>query len=213
MRKSIILNILLLLMVAITLVNCGPKSTTTDDEKLSSASKAWIPFDGTENVTFEFDTNKIVFTGQGKDTYFENLRYMTDQSGFFTVQEDFYANFERQFLKFEAPSFHYFFTYYLEKSKGESGSWEILTVTLSDGDLYENILRIVIDETDNFDKGENFSYKNAITINGQTFDSVYFWKQSQRPFELYYTKRQGVVGFKVDTNEPWALSADTTQVK
>ncbi|MCD4697604.1 MAG: hypothetical protein K8S16_15365 [Bacteroidales bacterium] len=212
MRKStFLINIILLLLIAIVVVNCGPKSTTTEDETLSLMSKAWLPFEGAENITFEFDTSKLVFTGDGKETYFENVRYMTDQSGFFTVQEDYYADLERQHLNFESPAYPYFFSYYLEKNKGEYGSWDILKVTISDGVYYENVLKMAIFETDNFDKGESFRFQSKITLNGQSFDSVYYWKQERRPFELYYTKNQGIIGFKVSSNELWTISADTTQ--
>ena len=131
---------------------------------------------------------------------------MTDQSGFFTYQEDYYADLERQELFFESPSTPYFFRYYLEKNKGETGEWDILRVKIADGNYYTSEMKLVIYETDTYNKGETFKFKSKATLSGQVFDSVYYWTQERRPFELYYTKEQGIVGFKISSNELWTIS-------
>jgi hypothetical protein len=199
--------IFLLTIVALIsfVTSCGPKSTNIGQEDLQIASRDWIPYAGTESITFVFDTNEMVFTGQGKEIYYENVRYMSDQSGFFTLQEDFYADLEREELLFESPSTDYFINYKLERNKGETGDWDVLTVTLADGDYYSNHLKIVVYESDIYDKGEVFNFSRSSTLNGIVFDSVYYWKQERRPFEIYYTKKQGVVGFKITPKEIWTL--------
>ena len=193
------------------LFSCGPKSETTDTEELSVESKSWIPFEGTESVTFEMDTATMNFTGQEKETWFDNVRYMTDQSGFITVQKDYYADLQRQELKFISPSTNFFIKYSLERSKGETGDWDIFRLQLSEGNYYKNEMKIVIFETDKYDKGEHFSYKKNLTLNGQNFTDVYYLRQERRHFELYYTRQQGVIGFKLNTNELWTIAADTLQ--
>lgn len=184
---------------------CGPKEVNTDPEELSNASESWIPFEGTESVTFSHDTATMVFSGTGKTSFFETVRYKTDQGGLFTFQEDYYADLERQNLEFVSPSTDFFFKYYLEKNKGETGMWDILKVTISEGIYYSNEMKIVISETDDFDKGDNFSFKESLTLNGVTYSDVYFWKQERRPFELYYTQFQGIIGFKLSSNELWTI--------
>ena len=201
----------LAMLLSQLLVSCGPKSETTAAEELSIESKAWIPFAGTESVTFEMDTATMTCTGQEKETWFDNVRYMTDQSGFITTQKDFYADLERQALKFTSPSTNFFINYSLERNKGETGDWDIFRLQLTEGNYYTNEMKIVIFETDNYDKGEHFSYKKNLALNGQSFTDVYYIRQERRPFELYYTRQQGVVGFKLNTNELWTIAADTLQ--
>ena len=120
-----LLYICSLLLVFALLFGCGPKSITTDDQYLKETSKEWISFVGNETVIFNYDTNKMVFTGQGLNSYFDNVLYMTDQSGFFAVEKDYYANLERELLIFESPSTSYYIKYYLETSKGDVGEWDI----------------------------------------------------------------------------------------
>jgi hypothetical protein len=197
------------ILLAGLVFSCSPKSINTERENLTGASKAWIPFNGNEDIVFVFEDNEMVFSGQGKSTYYENVRYMTDQSGFFTVQEDYYADMQRQELIFETPSSVYYINYYLERNKGETGEWEILRVSVGDGDYYKNEIKIVTQQTDKTDKGEIFTYTETKVLNNVKYDSVYFWKQERRPFEIYYTKKQGIVAFKVSTNELWSLKADS----
>ena len=187
------------------LSGCGPKDVTTDPEELSAASKSWIPFEGNESVTFVFDTSKMVFTGTGKESFFETVRYKTDQGGLFNFQEDYYADLERETLGFLSPSTPFYFSYYLEKNKGVTGDWDILRVTISEGIYYSNEMKIVISESDDFDKGDNFKFKSSLALNGTTYTDVYYWKQERRPFELYYTKSHGIIGFKLSSNELWTL--------
>ncbi len=197
------------LVFIITIVSCSPKSTTTESENIESSSLAWIPFEGEEEVVFILDTARMVFNGSGKESYYENVRYMSDQGGFLGWQEDFYADLQRQQLIFYSISTPYFIKYYLEHNKGELGSWDILRVSVGDGDYYQNEMKIVTYETENSDKGENFTYKSQVLLNGIQFDSVYLRKQERRPFEVYYTKRQGVVAFKVSSSELWIIRQDT----
>ncbi len=201
---------ILVLVLLFAFSGCGPKSITTDPEELSYLSKTWIPFSGNEEVTFfritqDNDSLFFTFTGLGKQTYFENVLYMTDQSGFITQQEDYYADLERQELIFESPSTPYFFRYYLEKNKGETGTWDILRVKIADGNYYSNEMKVVIYETDNYNKGETFEYRATKNLNGLVFYDVYLWTQERRPFELYFTQTQGIVGFKVSSNELWTI--------
>jgi hypothetical protein len=197
--------ILGLFYLLILLFGCGPKSITTDYQDLKSSSKSWIPYSGYESVTFEYDTNVMVFTGTGKETYYEYIRYMTDQSGFFNVQKDYYADFERQSLIFESPTTYYFITYYLERDKGDTGDWDIFRVSVGDGDYYKNEMKIVTYESDKYDKGERFSFKETVTLNEKVFNNVYYLKQERRPFEIYYTQLQGIVAFKLSAKETWTI--------
>ncbi|OQX78428.1 MAG: hypothetical protein B6D61_05525 [Bacteroidetes bacterium 4484_249] len=192
---------------------CGPKSVSTEKENLQSSSKEWIPYSGNEQLVFVYDDQEIVFSSVGKQTYYDNVRYMSDQSGFFQVQEDYYADLERQLLIYTSPSTPYFLKYYLERNKGDTGDWDIMRIAVGDGNDYKNEMKIVIFETDNFDKGEYFKFTKQKIINGIKFDSVYFKQQVQRPFEISYTKKQGIVSFKPSTNETWVLRQDTSSVK
>ena len=201
-------------MLSLSLMfGCGPKSISTEKENLKSSSKEWLPYEGNEQLVYIFDDLEIVFSSVGKETYYNNVRYMSDQSGFFQVQEDYYADLERQLLIFTSPSTPYFLKYYLEKNKGDTGDWDILRITVGDGNYYKNEMKIVIYETDSYDKGEYFSFSKQRTINGIQFDSVYYLKQVRRPFEVYYTPKQGIVAFKPSTNETWVIKQDTASVK
>jgi len=197
-----------ILLSLLILSSCGPKSITTDPELLRETSKSWIPYAGEEQVTFYHDTMNLVFTGQGKETYFENKRYMSDQSGFFTYQEDYYADLERQGLSFSSQSTDYFLEYTLEKGKGETGDWDIIRLKIADGNYYTNDMKIVIYQSDSYDKGEIYRFKPSITLNGNEYTDVYFNTQERRPFELYYTQSQGVVAFKISSNELWTIDPD-----
>lgn len=194
-----------LFYLMVLLFGCGPKSTTTEYEDLNSSSKSWIPYSGYESVTFEYDTNIMVFSGNGTEKTYDFIRYMTDQSGFFNVQKDYYAYFERLTLIFESPTTDYFITYYLEANKGDTGDWDIFKVSVGEGNYYQNEMKIVTYETDSYDKGELFSYKATVTLNGQVFNNVYYVKQERRPFEIYYTKQQGIVAFKLSAKETWTI--------
>ncbi|MCB2221044.1 MAG: hypothetical protein KQI35_11660 [Bacteroidetes bacterium] len=194
--------------IGVMLASCGPKDVVTDPQVLPVSSTNWIPFQGNESITFEFDTNMMTFRGNGKISYFETVRYKTDQSGFFSFQKDYYADLERQMLVFESPSTEFFFTYYLEKNKSETGDWDILKVSISEGIYYSNEMKIVISETESLDKGDNFKFKSSLNLGGTSYTNVYYWKQERRPFELYYTKAQGIVAFKLSSNELWTLNQD-----
>ena len=202
----------MLMLFAFLLNGCGPKSVSTGEDNLQPASKAWIPFNGNEVVVFTLDTMEMVFTGKGKETYYEHVRYKTDQGGFFSSQEDYYGDLERQELIFESPSTHYFVKYYLERNKGDMGDWDIFMVSVGDGDYYQNEMKIVTYETSSYDKGEDYTYQEEKMLNNIVFDSVYYKKQERRPFEVYYTKRQGVVGFKVSSTELWTIRIDTLSI-
>jgi hypothetical protein len=151
----------------------------------------------------------MVFTGSGKETYYENVRYMTDQGGFIELQKDYYADLERQKLLFNSVSTPYFIQYYLERNKGELGDWDIFKISVGDGDYYQNEMKIVTYQTESSNKGENFTFKKEMTLNGVEYQNVYFKKQERRPFEIYYTLKQGLVGFKVSSTELWTLRQDT----
>ena len=201
-RYIFILGLFYLLVI---LFGCSPKSVTTEYQDLKSSSKSWIPFNGYESVVFEFDTNTMVFTGIGKETTYDYVRYMTDQSGFFTVQKDYYAYLERQSLIFDSPTTDYFITYYLERDKGDTGDWDIFKVSVGDGDYYKSEMKIVTYESDSYDKGENYSFKATVTLSGKVFTNVYYLKQERRPFEIYYTQAQGIVAFKLSAKETWTI--------
>lgn len=182
---------------------------TTDTESLNPGSLDWIPFSGDEDISFVYDTSEMAYSTGGRMIYFDYLRYKTDQGGFFEGQKDYYAELERQSLVFESESTPYFISYYLERNKGELGDWDVFKVAVGDGDYYKNEMKIVTYETDSYNKGEDFDYKNQITLNGVTFDSVFYKKQDRRPFELYYTKQLGVIAFKVSATEIWMIKQDT----
>ncbi len=194
--------------IALTIVSCGPKSVTTDVVMLKEDSKTWVPYSGEEQIIYYQDTNKIIFTGNGKMNYFENVRYMSDQSGFFTYQKDYYADLERQEVKFTSQSSDYFLQYLLEKGKGESGEWDILRVKIADGSYYSNALKIVTWQSDSYDKGEIFDFKDKVTLNGNVYRDVYYLTQERRPFELYYNRERGIVAFKVSSAEIWTIDPD-----
>lgn len=194
-----------LVYLLILLFGCGPKSSTTEYQDLESQSKSWIPFDGYESVAFEYDTNVMVFKGNGMEKYYDYIRYMTDQSGFFSVQKDYYAYFERISLIFESPTTDYYIAYYLERSKGDTGDWDIFEVSVGEANYYKNEMKIVTYETDKYDKGERYSFKQKATLNGKVFYDVYFLKQERRPFEIYYTRARGIVAFKLSAKETWTI--------
>lgn len=195
----------LLAIIVSLLPACGPKEIDSDPAVLTDASRAWIPFEGNETLKFVCVEDTMAFEGTGKVNFFEKQRYMSDQSGFFTVQEDYYAELERVELIFESTSSTYFMRYYLEKSKSETGEWDMIHITLGDGDYYKNEIRKVVFETDDFPKAETFDHKSSITLNGVNYSDIYYLKQERRPFELYYSKTLGIIGFKLSANELYTL--------
>lgn len=198
---------LLSLTVAIllSLPSCGPKSIESDPVDLKPSSKSWVPFYGLEYIVFKSDTNTIIFKGQGLSQYYENKRYMTDASGFFSSQKDYYADFEREELTFVSDQTPYIITYKLESDKGDVGDWNYLTVKMIDGTYYKNELKMITYTNSDYDFGQVYSYKKSVSLNGIVFDSVYYLKQSSRPMELYYTKKDGVIGFKLNAQELWTI--------
>ena len=194
--------------ILLIISSCGPKSVTTDPELLREDSRTWIPYAGEEQITFYQDTNKIIFAGNGRMSYYENVRYMSDQSGFFTYQKDYYADLEREELLFTSQSSEYTLQYLLEKGKGESGEWDILRLKIADDEYYSNSMKIVVYQSDSYDKGEVFEFKDKVTLNGNIYRDVYFVTQERRPFEFYYTKERGIVAFKVTSAEMWTIDPD-----
>ena len=189
---------------------CGPKSVNTDAENLKNTSLSWIPFQNSESVVFEFDTLIMTFSGTGREQYYENVRYMTDQSGFVSAQTDYYADLERQFLAFESQSTSYIINYYLERNKGETGDWDILEVSMIDGEFYSNKIKKVLYETAGVDYGEIYLYRKSMNIAGKVFTDVYYRIQDRRPFEIYYTQQQGIVAFKLSSSEMWSIKQNDT---
>lgn len=205
MKINHLIYISLLSFVLTLFSACSPSKEETGDALLSEDSKQWIPFTGNESVSFVSDTMEITFTAQGKESLLNNTRYSSDQSGFFTIQKDYYANLEQETLYFDSEGTPYFFRYYLQKYMGETGEWDILRVLIADSDYYQNEIKIVVYETDSYDKGEIFTFSSSMNLNGQVFKNVYYWKQENRPFELYYTQAEGIVAFKLSSNELWTL--------
>lgn len=208
MKGSPVLLILFVLIIA-SMSSCGPKSISTSTQNLEASSLEWLPFHGEDTIVFVHDTNKIIFNGAGINTYYENIRYMTDQGSFIAVQEDYYADFERKELDFESNATNYNIEYFLKRSKGDVGDWDMLSVIMADGNFYKNELKIAVFNPSGSELGEIYDYKKSITLNGNQYDSVYFWKQDQRPFEIYYTKRKGVIAFKLSSQEIWTLEPDS----
>jgi len=202
-----------IIIISVILFSCGPKTILTDPENLNPNSLNWIPFTGYEDIVFVYDTSEMSYSSGAREMYFENLRYKTDQGGFLGVQEDYYAALERQSMTFNSESTPYFISYYLERNKGDLGDWDVFKVAVGDGDYYKNEMKIITYESDNYDKGEDYDYKNEVTLNGIIFDSVYYKKQDRRPFEVYYTKKLGVVAFKVSSTEIWMIKQDTTIIE
>jgi hypothetical protein len=201
-----VLPIIVAPVLVLTLLSgCGPTSVSSGKEDLQPDSKTWIPFAGNESITFKFEEEKMVFTATGMETFYEPVLYKTDQSGFFSIQKDYYADLERVHITFESPSTTYFLSYCLEKNKAETGDWDLLKVTISDNQYYANQLRIITYETDNFNKGKNFRLQATMTLGGKVFNDVYYWKQERRPFEIYYTRSQGVIAFKITSNQLWVI--------
>jgi hypothetical protein len=207
------LTIIVTLLAAILISGCTSNSISTGKEDLSTASKSWIPFAGDESITFIFDTSTMVFTGTGREAFYETVRYKTDQSGFFSFQTDYYAELERQRVTFESPSTTYSLSYLLAKNKAETGDWELLSVTISDDQYYSNQLRIITYETDEFNKGENFKFQEMMTLNGMRFNDVYYRQQERRPFEIYYTKLQGIVAFRITSDQLWVINDHQAEEK
>ena len=195
----------LIISVLLSLPSCGPKSVESDPIDLQPSSKAWMPFYGLEYIVYKNDTGTMIFKGQGRNSYYENKRYMTDASGFFSSQKDYYADFEREELTFESDQTSYIISYKLESDKGDVGDWDYLYVKMIEGTYYSNELKMITFTNSDYDFGQIYSYKKSVTLNGIVFDSVYFLKQSSRPMELYYTKRDGVIAFKLNAQELWTI--------
>jgi hypothetical protein len=205
MKITRYLLISLIISILFSLPSCGPKTVESEPVDLKPSSKAWVPFYGLEYIVFKSDTGTIIFKGQGRNEYYENKRYMTDASGFFSAQKDYYADFEREELTFESDETPYIITYKLESDKGDVGEWNYLTVKMIDGTYYKNELKMITYTNSDYDFGQIYSYKKSVTLNGTVFDSVYYLKQSSRPMELYYTKKDGVIAFKLNAQELWTI--------
>ena len=95
--------------------------------------------------------------------------------------------------------------YYLEKSEAETGEWDMIHITLGDGDYYKNEIRKVVFETDDYPKAETFEFKTSIKLNGVNYSDIYYLKQERRPFELYYSRTLGVIAFKLSANELYTI--------
>lgn len=197
-------------LIIVSINSCGPKSISTGKENIESASEQWIPFNGEESVVFVYDTNKITFTSSARASFYENERYMTDQGSFIALQEDYYADLERQTLNFTSNSTSYNIDYYLERNKGDVGDWDLLKVIMADGNYYQNEIKIAVFNPSGSDLGEIYNYKKTLVLNGIQFDNVYYWTQPQRPFEIYYTKSEGVIAFKLSSQEIWILESGST---
>jgi hypothetical protein len=193
------------MLMLIFISACSVKKEEAGPVSLKDDSKLWIPFEGTESVAFVTDTSEMTFTGKGKESLYVNTRYNSDQSGFFSLQKDYYADLEQQTLIFKSPNTPYYFKYYLQKYMGATGSWDILQVTIADGEYYQNEIKMVVYESDSYDKGEVFTFSSSINLNGNVFKKVYYWKQENRPFEIYYNQEQGIIGFKLSSNELWTI--------
>ncbi|NOX47376.1 MAG: hypothetical protein GXO89_10405 [Chlorobi bacterium] len=209
-NRKIFTYIAFIIVTVVVFPGCSPKSVNSGKENLKSTSLSWIPFQNTESVVFEFDTLTMVFKGTGREQYYENVRYMTDQSGFINSQTDYYADLERQFLAFDSPTTTYIINYYLERNKGETGDWDILEISMVVGDFYSNKIKKVLYETAGADYGEIYKFKKSITISGKKFTDVYYRIQDRRPFEIYYTQLQGVVAFKLSSSEMWTIKVNDT---
>ena len=203
--KNVLAYTVVLLSVVFLVPACGPKSVSTEKENLQSASIAWIPYQNYESVVFEYDSATMTFTGTGREEYYENIRYMTDQGGFINYQTDYYAKLERHAMSFESDTSTYVINYYLERNKGDVGDWDILEVSMVEGDFYSNKLKILLYESGSYDYGEVYQYKKSMKLAGKSFTDVYYRIQDRRPFEIYYTPQQGIVAFKLSSTEFWTI--------
>jgi hypothetical protein len=192
-------------MVAALVWGCASKSVNTATEYINQASLQWLPLNGTESLVYENDTGTLVFTGTGVETYFEKVRYKTDQDGMFKVNEDYYANMERREMRYVSDTTGYEIIILQERCKGDIGSWDVLHVTLADGFYYQNIIKIITYKTANWNYGESSMHK-AIKLNGVQYTNVYYNVQERRPRELYVNQARGIIGFTTSSEEVWTLS-------
>ncbi|MCD4745772.1 MAG: hypothetical protein K8R58_05690 [Bacteroidales bacterium] len=209
---KIIKQFLLLIIIFLFVISCGTKTVNTDTVYLNETSLAWIPFQGDEQVTFiSSDSNEVVYHGTGKNIYFENVLYETEQTGFFSSEKNYYADMERIDLIFQSDSLAYNIKYYLETNKGSIGDWDIFKLSFSDKN-FSILMKKIVYYTDDWDYGEHFEYADSITINDNKYYNVYYFTQLSRPYEIYYTQTQGVVGFRLSDYEIWSLKIepDTT---
>ncbi|GAB4329559.1 MAG: hypothetical protein Kow00127_21910 [Bacteroidales bacterium] len=197
---------LITVIVLMLLSSCGPKSVTSDRETLSQEARSWIPFSGQETLKYASADDTLIFTGQGKNSWFEDVLYMTDQSSLISLQTDYFAELEREELTFESTQTQFSIHYKLSRHKGDTGDWEIIEVSMSDGIYYENRIKVVINETDNTNKGELYKHRSSFSAGGVTYNDVYYLKQERRPYELFYTPTDGVIAFKLSSNQLFYLT-------
>ncbi len=199
------------------LFSCEPKSINSGQYNLSAASKSFIPFSGNEKVVFMVnDTVTLEFYEAGVENYYETVRYKSDNSGILSTQEDYYADVERLKVTFVSDSSDWIIKYILEKNMTEIGEYDMLKVVLTDEKYYEISLKKVVYKEANWDYPEAFTEKPSVAINGSTFLNVLLWLQDKRPLSIFYTKTQGVVGFRLTPEEIWSLksiSYNTTYTK
>jgi len=186
------------------LSGCAPQEVDKGTQLLSSSSKLWVPYVGDEIISFaDTDSNRLVFQGMGYTDYLERVLYQSDQSGLFKSQQDYYANMERMNLTFASDSTNYVLNFNLEANKSEVGDFDVLRVTVSDGAFYYNTLKIVVYKTSEFNYGEVFKKRPTLTLKGRTYANVYYWQQERRPFEVYFTKTEGIIAMTLFSDQLW----------
>lgn len=194
--------------IIILIVSCEPKSINSGQYILSDASRSFIPFSGDETVVFMVDdTTTLEFYEAGVENYFETVRYKSENNGILSTQEDYYADVERLKVTFVSDSSEWIIKYLLEKHMTEIGEYDMLKVILTDEKYYEIMLKKVVYKEAEWAYGETFYEKPSVSINGSTFLNVLNWLQDKRPLSIYYTKTQGVVGFRLTPEEIWSLKS------
>lgn len=201
-------------LVFLLLTSCEPKDINSGKYSFSSASKSFIPFKGGERIVFMVnDTTNLEFYEAGIEDYYENVRYKSDQSGFFSAQNDYYADVERLIVTFVSDSSEFVIKYVLEKNMTEIGEYDMLKIIMTDEKYYQIMLKRVVYKEKSWEYGETYVEKPSVSINGSTFLNILLWTQDKRPLSIYYNKTQGVVGFRLTPEEIWSLksiSSDTT---
>jgi hypothetical protein len=172
---------------------------------LTNNSRLWIPYQGGEKVVFlnvnSSEGATMSYELGKRKSIFNNITECRAKNPFQDECEVY--SMEYEFVTATSVDKKGTLTYSLERGQKDKKFYDELKLRVQYyGSSEVNMVLQVYNDTGTLDKNCDFvAYPNTIKLGNKSFSDVYVKKVGSQ--EVYYTKKQGVVAFKVDGTNLW----------
>jgi len=172
---------------------------------LTNNSRLWIPYQGGEKVVFvnlnSAEGASMSYEFAKRKSIYNNITECKAKNPF--QDECFVYSMEYDFVTATSVDKKGTLTYSLERGQKDGKYYDELKLRVQYyGSAEVNTILQVYNETGTLDKNCEFiEFPNTVKVGNKYLSDIYVRKVGNQ--EVYYTKKQGVVAFKVDGTNLW----------